>query len=93
MSRIRGMFERLHAEGRTALIPFVTAGDPTPDVTVPLMHRMVAAGADLIELGVPFSDPIADGPVIQMASEAALKNGVTLAGVLRLVRRISEPVH
>jgi tryptophan synthase alpha chain len=84
--RIGGMFERMRAEGRTALIPFVTAGDPTPDVTVPLMHRMVAAGADLIELGVPFSDPIADGPVIQRATERALESGVRLCDVLDMVR-------
>ncbi len=84
--RIGGMFERLRAERRTALIPFVTAGDPTPGVTVPLMHRMVAAGADLIELGVPFSDPIADGPVIQRATERALEAGVRLRDVLDMVR-------
>ena len=87
MSRIAGMFERLRAEGRTALIPFITAGDPALDVTVPLMHRMVAAGADLIELGVPFSDPIADGPVIQRATERALTQGVRLRDVLDIVRR------
>jgi tryptophan synthase alpha chain len=85
-NRIAEMFARLRAEGRTALIPFITAGDPTPDVTVPLMHRMVAAGADLIELGVPFSDPIADGPVIQRATERALAAGVRLADVLDMVR-------
>ncbi|MGB5734431.1 MAG: tryptophan synthase subunit alpha [Thiohalocapsa sp.] len=90
MSRIRGMFDRLRAEGRTALIPFVTAGDPSPDVTVPLMHRMVAAGADLIELGVPFSDPIADGPVIQRATERALARGVRLRDVLDIVRAFRE---
>jgi len=90
MSRIQGMFERLRSEGRTALIPFVTAGDPTPDVTVPLMHRMVAAGADLIELGVPFSDPIADGPVIQRATERALTRGVRLRDVLDMVRAFRE---
>jgi tryptophan synthase alpha chain len=85
-SRIGALFARLRAEGRTALIPFVTAGDPSPDVTVPLMHRMVAAGADLIELGVPFSDPIADGPVIQRATERALAAGVRLRDVLDMVR-------
>ncbi|MGB5832733.1 MAG: tryptophan synthase subunit alpha [Thiohalocapsa sp.] len=90
MSRIQGMFEGLRAEGRTALIPFVTAGDPSPDVTVPLMHRMVAAGADLIELGVPFSDPIADGPVIQRATERALARGVRLRDVLAMVRAFRE---
>jgi tryptophan synthase alpha chain len=87
MSRIAARFEQLQAQGRTALIPFVTAGDPTPDVTVPLMHAMVAAGADLIELGVPFSDPIADGPVIQRATERALAQGVSLDDVLEMVRR------
>ncbi|WP_295540449.1 tryptophan synthase subunit alpha [uncultured Thiohalocapsa sp.] len=86
MSRIDGLFERLRGQGRTALIPFVTAGDPQPDVTVALMHRMVAAGADLIELGVPFSDPIADGPVIQRATERALAAGVRLRDVLEMVR-------
>jgi tryptophan synthase alpha chain len=85
-SRIGALFARLRAEGRTALVPFVTAGDPSPDVTVPLMHRMVAAGADLIELGVPFSDPIADGPVIQRATERALAAGVRLTDVLDMVR-------
>ena len=87
MSRIPLMFERLRGSGRKALVPFVTAGDPSPAVTVSLMHRMVAAGADLIELGVPFSDPIADGPVIQRATERALANGVSLRGVLDMVRR------
>jgi tryptophan synthase alpha chain len=86
MSRIAGMFERLRGQRRTALIPFVTAGDPDPEVTVPLMHAMVAAGADLIELGVPFSDPIADGPVIQRATERALAHGVSLRQVLGMVR-------
>jgi tryptophan synthase alpha chain len=84
------MFERLRGQGRTALIPFVTAGDPSLDVTVALMHRMVAAGADLIELGVPFSDPIADGPVIQRATERALAHGVRLRDVLELVRRFRD---
>lgn len=86
MSRIAGMFERLRGQGRTALVPFVTAGDPQPAVTLPLMHAMVAAGADLIELGVPFSDPIADGPVIQRATERALAHGVSLRQVLEMVR-------
>lgn len=87
MSRIQGLFGRLRAERRTALIPFVTAGDPALDVTVPLMHRMAASGADLIELGVPFSDPIADGPVIQRATERALAGGVRLRDVLDMVSR------
>jgi tryptophan synthase alpha chain len=86
VSRIAARFEALKAQGRTALIPFVTAGDPTPAVTVPLMHAMVAAGADLIELGVPFSDPIADGPVIQRATERALAQGVSLHDTMAMVR-------
>ena len=87
MSRISDTFGRLSREGRKALIPYVTAGDPDPGVTVPLLQAMVAAGADIIELGVPFSDPMADGPVIQRASERALKHGVGLADVLDMVRR------
>lgn len=87
MSRIATRFDSLDRQGRTALVPFVTAGDPHPDITVPLMHAMVDAGADLIELGVPFSDPIADGPVIQRATERALAHGVSLTGVLAMVRR------
>lgn len=90
MSRIARRFEQLRDRGRTALIPFVTAGDPRPEVTVPLMHSMVAAGADLIELGVPFSDPMADGPVIQRASERALAKGTSLAEVLRMVEGFRE---
>lgn len=93
MSRIAARFQQLKGRGRTALIPFVTAGDPRREVTVPLMHAMVAAGADLIELGVPFSDPIADGPVIQRASERALANGVSLEDVMGMVRsfRTEDP--
>ncbi len=86
MSRIDECFSRLRAVGRRALIPFVTAGDPRPPVTVPLLHAMVEAGADLIELGVPFSDPMADGPVIQRASERALRQGTSLRRVLEMVR-------
>lgn len=86
MSRISGCFERLHNAGKKALIPYVTAGDPNPDVTVPLMHAMVEAGADIIELGVPFSDPMADGPAIQAACERALEHHVTLHNVLDMVR-------
>ena len=85
MSRIAGVFSALRDQGRQALIPFVTAGDPNPGVTVPLMHAMVEAGADIIELGVPFSDPMADGPVIQRASERALAHHMTLHGVIDLV--------
>ena len=86
MSRIQAAFQRLAAENKKALIPIVTAGDPEPALTVPLMHAMVEAGADAIELGVPFSDPMADGPVIQRASERALRHGVGLDRVLRFVR-------
>lgn len=85
MNRIDRRFQALRAGQRKALIPFVTAGFPEPDVTVPLMHRLVAAGADVIELGVPFSDPMADGPVIQKAGEQALANGMSLARVLEQV--------
>ncbi|AGA91368.1 tryptophan synthase, alpha subunit [Thioflavicoccus mobilis 8321] len=90
MSRIAQRFADLAGQGRTALVPFVTAGDPTPEVTVPLMHALVAAGADLIELGVPFSDPVADGPVIQRATERALAQGVSLHRVLEMVRRFRD---
>ncbi len=85
MSRIDSTFGKLKQQQRKALIPFITAGDPSLQLTVPLMHGLVAAGADVIELGVPFSDPMADGPVIQRASERALKLGMTLRGVLTMV--------
>lgn len=85
MSRIANRFAHLKAAGRKALIPYVTAGDPNPQVTVPLMHVLVEAGADLIELGVPFSDPMADGPVIQRATERALAHHVSLRDVLAMV--------
>ena len=85
MSRIAATFDSLRNQGRKALIPFITAGDPDPKLTVPLMHALVKAGADVIELGVPFSDPMADGPVIQRSSERALKHGVSLREVLGYV--------
>jgi len=85
MNRIDATFAKLRAAGRKALIPYVTTGDPAPALTVPIMHRLVAAGADIIELGVPFSDPMADGPVIQRASERALAQGVGLRDVLAIV--------
>ena len=85
MSRIQSAFDRLDAEGRKALIPFITAGDPDAALTLPLMQALVEAGADVIELGVPFSDPMADGPTIQRASERALAKGMTLRKVLQLV--------
>ena len=86
MSRIQSSFERLRAAGRRALIPFITAGDPDPAMTLPLMRALVAGGADIIELGVPFSDPMADGPTIQRASERALAAGMSLRKVLDIVR-------
>jgi tryptophan synthase alpha chain len=82
MSRIRATFERLEASGRKALIPYFTAGHPTRELVVPLMHALARGGADVIELGVPFSDPMADGPVIQRSSEHALSLGVGLGDVL-----------
>ena len=85
MSRIAATFEALKKDGRRALIPYVTAGFPFADITPELMHGMVEAGADLIELGVPFSDPMADGPVIQKAGEAALALGVGMKQVLAIV--------
>lgn len=84
MSRLAATFEALHKSGRKALIPFITTGDPNPDFTLPLMHAMVAAGVDIIELGIPFSDPMADGPVIQRASERALAHKMSLRRVLVL---------
>src|SRR6478752_7373898 len=86
MSRIPATFARLRQAGRKALIPYVTAGYPYADITPSLMHAMVEAGADVIELGVPFSDPMADGPVIQKAGEKALAFGIGLAQVLAMVR-------
>lgn len=86
MSRIAATFAALKAEGRKALIPYVTAGDPYADATVDIMLAMAKAGADVIELGVPFSDPMADGPVIQKASERALSRGIGLTQVLGFVR-------
>ena len=84
MSRLAAKFAELKASGRKALIPFITAGDPYPEFTVPMLHEMVAAGVDIIELGVPFSDPMADGPVIQRASERALAHHVGLRKVLSM---------
>ena len=86
MSRLAGLFAQLRDAGRAALIPFMTAGDPSLTATVPLMHALVAAGVDAIELGMPFSDPMADGPSIQRASERALARGVKLRMVLEWVR-------
>jgi len=85
MSLIKKRFEERLAAGRKVLIPYITAGDPRPEVTVSLMHNMVEAGADIIELGVPFSDPMAEGPVIQKAMERALEFDTSLSQVLDMV--------
>lgn len=90
MSRIQNTMAALAASNKKGLIPFITAGDPAPELTVPLMHALVEGGADIIELGVPFSDPMADGPVIQRASERALQFGVGLRDVLQFVREFRQ---
>lgn len=90
MSRIQATFEKLAREKRKALIPYITAGFPFADITPELMHTMVQAGSDVIELGVPFSDPMADGPVIQKAGERALALGVGLRQVLEMVRSFRQ---
>ena len=90
MSRISKCFEELKAANKKALIPYITAGDPDPGDTVPLAHALVNAGANIIELGVPFSDPMADGPVIQRASERALTHHVSLHNVLDMVREFRK---
>ncbi len=90
MSRIDATFSQLKVQGRKALIPFVTAGYPYADITPELMHSMVAGGADVIELGVPFSDPSADGPVIQKAGDKALAFGIGLVQVLAMVREFRK---
>jgi len=86
VKRLSATFQRLTEQGRKALIPFMTAGDPSLEATVPVMHALAAAGADVIELGVPFSDPMADGPVIQLSSERALARGAGMTWVLEAVR-------
>ncbi|MGF2734920.1 tryptophan synthase subunit alpha [Marinobacter sp. DUT-1] len=90
MSRIQGVMKALKEQDRKALIPYITAGDPHPDVTVDLMHTLVSAGADIIELGVPFSDPMADGPVIQLACERSLKHGTSLRQVIGMVKEFRK---
>jgi tryptophan synthase alpha chain len=90
MSRITQLFDRLKAENRTGMIAYLTAGDPTPDATPGLVAALERGGADLIELGVPFSDPIADGPVIQLAGDRAIKAGTTLKRVLAMAAEIRK---
>lgn len=90
MSRLAQRFAELKRAGRTALVPYITAGDPDKTASVPLLHKLVEAGADVLELGVPFSDPVADGPVIQQACERALKHGTTLTDVLGMVHEFRQ---
>ncbi|BDT60369.1 tryptophan synthase alpha chain [Massilia varians] len=90
MSRIASTFAALKAQNKTGLVTFITAGDPGPELTVPLMHALVAGGADVLELGVPFSDPMAEGPVIQRACERALKFNVGLQDVFGFVREFRK---
>ncbi|PCJ44157.1 MAG: tryptophan synthase subunit alpha [Moraxellaceae bacterium] len=90
MSRLKACFEALASQQKTALIPFVTAGDPHPDQTVDIMHVLAKNGADVLELGVPFSDPMADGPVIQLADERALLHNTSLTDVLAMVKQFRE---
>ncbi|MBV1880525.1 MAG: tryptophan synthase subunit alpha [Pseudomonadales bacterium] len=90
MSRVKACFEQLKAKNKTALIPYLTAGDPQPDCTVKAMHALVEGGADIVEVGVPFSDPMADGPVIQQAVERALAHDVSLTHVLAMVKEFRQ---
>ncbi len=90
MTRIAKAFEKTRAEGRPALIPFLTGGFPTLESTVPLILAAEAAGADLLEIGLPFSDPLADGPAIQLSSQRAIENGATLKWILEQVREVRK---
>ena len=90
MSRIQQTLDAIKQNGEKALVPFLTAGDPDAGTTVDLIHTLIEAGADIIELGVPFSDPMADGPTIQAASERALAAGTTVAGVLDIVKTVRQ---
>jgi tryptophan synthase alpha chain len=90
MSKIAKVFADLKAQSRKGLVPFITAGDPEPGITVDLMHALVRGGADVIELGIPFSDPMADGPVIQRASERAISNGMTLKHAIEIVKEFRQ---
>lgn len=89
-TRLKDCFAQLEKDGKKALIPFVTAGDSNKSITVPLMHRMVESGADIIELGIPFSDPMADGPTIQLACERALEHHTSVADVIMMVKEFRE---
>ena len=90
IEKISKAFERANSQNRAALIPYIAAGNPLPESTVPLMHQLVKAGADVIELGVPFSDPMADGPIIQRAAEHAISKGVGLKDVLKIVAQFRQ---
>jgi len=90
MSKIKTTFLRLKSENKKALIPFITAGDPHPDMTVKMLHALVDSGADMTEVGIPFSDPMADGPVIQRASERALANNVGIKKTIQLVKEFRK---
>lgn len=90
MSRIKQVLASLESQQRKALIPYITGGDPRPEWTVDLMHALVAAGADILEIGIPFSDPMADGPVIQLACERALEHGTSLDDVLGMIKSFRE---
>lgn len=90
MNRIDEKFAELKAQGRTALIPYMTIGDPNPEVSLALLRELELAGADMIELGVPYSDPLADGPVIQRASERALKHNITIYDCIDIARQARE---
>jgi tryptophan synthase alpha chain len=90
LSRLNAVFAELAARSRKALVPYIVAGDPALDTTVPLMHELVKQGADILELGVPFSDPMAEGPTIQLAHERALENKVSLTMVLEMVREFRQ---
>ena len=90
LSRLSNCLHQLAAKGRKALVPYIIAGDPVPGITVPLMHKLVECGADIIELGVPFSDPMAEGPVIQLGHERALTHGISLRDVLAMVAEFRQ---
>ena len=90
MSRLGPCFDTLRAENRRAVIPYLVAGDPDEALTVPLMHSLVEAGADIIEVGVPFSDPMSEGPTIQKGHERALEGGTSLLSTLSLVKQFRE---
>ena len=90
MSRLGPLFNTLRAENRRAVVPYLVAGDPDEALTVPLMHSLVEAGADIIEVGVPFSDPMSEGPTIQKGHERALEGGTSLLSTLALVKQFRE---